>query len=225
MGFHKRPITSALCGILPPRSIQTASQVLLQATLLPDVLLGPRVLGGPLATALRHRHLRRRPRYALGTLSSGAGDGPDGLPESQDLIQNVSPHLADIVDDFELKVECRRADRLVGGIVPDLQVGVLEGLFDTDPGGRVESEHLVEEIEGIGVGVGEQAREGLLGHVRQVSDVFLSTGGAYPGQGLLVGRSQDVEDLVQLVDIVAALEEWAAAEELGQDTSDGPNVN
>jgi hypothetical protein len=34
-----------------------------------------------------------------------------------------------------------------------------------------------------------------------------------------------VEDLVQLVDVVAALEEGTAAEELGEDTADGPDVN
>jgi hypothetical protein len=31
--------------------------------------------------------------------------------------------------------------------------------------------------------------------------------------------------LVELVDVVAALEEGAAAEEFGEDTADGPHVN
>jgi hypothetical protein len=34
-----------------------------------------------------------------------------------------------------------------------------------------------------------------------------------------------VEDLVELVDVVAALEEGAAAEELGEDAADGPDVD
>jgi len=34
-----------------------------------------------------------------------------------------------------------------------------------------------------------------------------------------------VEDLVQLVDVVAAFEEWFAAEKLGKDTSDRPDIN
>jgi len=34
-----------------------------------------------------------------------------------------------------------------------------------------------------------------------------------------------VEDLVQLVDVVTALEERPAAEELGEDAADGPDVD
>jgi hypothetical protein len=34
-----------------------------------------------------------------------------------------------------------------------------------------------------------------------------------------------VQDLVQLVDIVTTLEEGTAAQQLGQNTTDGPNVN
>jgi hypothetical protein len=34
-----------------------------------------------------------------------------------------------------------------------------------------------------------------------------------------------VEDLVELVDVVPALEEWPAAEELGKDATDGPDVD
>lgn len=45
----------------------------------------------------------------------------------------------------------------------------------------------------------------------QVADVFLRAGGADPREGLLVGRAEDVEDLVELVDVVSALEEWSAA--------------
>ena len=59
----------------------------------------------------------------------------------------------------------------------------------------------------------------------QVAHVFLGARGANPGERLLVGSSKKVEDLVKLVDIVATLEEWAAAQELGQNTADGPNIN
>jgi hypothetical protein len=34
-----------------------------------------------------------------------------------------------------------------------------------------------------------------------------------------------VQNLVQLVDIVAALEEWPTTEKFGQNTADGPNIN
>jgi hypothetical protein len=34
-----------------------------------------------------------------------------------------------------------------------------------------------------------------------------------------------VKDLIELVDVVAALEEWPATEQFGEDTTDGPDVD
>jgi len=42
---------------------------------------------------------------------------------------------------------------------------------------------------------------------------------------LLVRSAEKVEDLVELVDVVAAFEEWLAAEKLGEDTTNGPDVD
>jgi len=42
---------------------------------------------------------------------------------------------------------------------------------------------------------------------------------------LLVGSAEKVKDLVELVDVVAAFEEWLAAEKLGEDTTNGPDVD
>lgn len=102
---------------------------------------------------------------------------------------------------------------------------MLEGLLHADARGGVEGEHLVEEVEGVRVGGGEEGGEGLLGHVRQVADVLLGAGGADARERLLVGGAEDVQDLVELVDVVAALEEGAAAEELGEDAADRPDVD
>lgn len=73
--------------------------------------------------------------------------------------------------------------------MPDVEVWVLESLFHADAGGRVKGEHLVEEVECVGVGLGEESRERLLGHEGEVADVFLRTGGADSGQRLFVGSA------------------------------------
>lgn len=150
---------------------------------------------------------------------------PHGSAEVDDFLVDHLAHLSDVLDDFEVEVEGRGAGGFVGGIVPDVQVGVLEGLLDGDTRGGVEGEHAVEEVEGVGVGVGEEAVEGDLGHEGEVADVFLGAGGADAAQGFFVGGAQVVQDLVELVDVVAALEEGAAAEEFSEDTADGPHVN
>lgn len=63
------------------------------------------------------------------------------------------------------------------------------------------------------------------GHVREVAHVLLGAGGTDAREGFLIGGTEDVKDLVELVDVVAALEEGAAAEELGEDTAYGPYIN
>ncbi len=42
---------------------------------------------------------------------------------------------------------------------------------------------------------------------------------------MLVGSAEKVKDLVELVDVVAAFEEWLAAEKLGEDATNGPDVD
>jgi hypothetical protein len=73
---------------------------------------------------------------------------------------------------------------------------------------------MVEQVQSVGVGVREEAGEGPLGHEGEVADVFLGTGRADARERLFVGRPQDMEDLVELVNVISALEEGAAAEEL-----------
>jgi hypothetical protein len=67
--------------------------------------------------------------------------------------------------------------------------------------------------------------EGDLLHAREVADVVLGAGGADAGECLFVGGSQVVQDLVELVDVVAAFEEGLAAEEFGEDAAYGPDVD
>lgn len=97
---------------------------------------------------------------------------------------------------------------------------MLEGFLDGDTGAGVEGEHLVQQVQCVRVRGREQTVEGDFRHEREIAHVLLCSGRADSGEGLFVRRTEIVEDLVQLVDVVAALEEWSATEEFGQDTAD-----
>jgi hypothetical protein len=56
-------------------------------------------------------------------------------------------------------------------------------------------------------------------HAGEVADVVLGAGGTDAGEGFFVGGAEVVQDLVQLVDVVAALEEGLAAEKFSQDAA------
>jgi hypothetical protein len=62
-------------------------------------------------------------------------------------------------------------------------------------------------------------------HEGKVAHILLGAGGADAGESFLVGGAEDVENLVELVDVVAALEEWAAAEKLGEDAAYRPYID
>lgn len=149
----------------------------------------------------------------------------DGSAEADDLVEDHLAHVRDFFDDLEVEVEGRGAVRFVRGVVPDVQVGVLEGLLDRDTRRRIECQHAVQQVQRIGVGLREQLLEGHLRHEGQVAHVFLGAGRSNARQGLFVGCTQVVQDLIQLVDIVTALEEGSAAEELGENAAHGPDVN
>ena len=109
--------------------------------------------------------------------------------------------------------------------MPDRQVAVLECFFDCDTLAGVECQHAVKQVESIGVCAREELVEGDLGHVGQVADVFLGAWRSDTGEGRFRGRTEVVKDLVELVDVVAALEERFAAKKLGEDAADRPDIN
>jgi hypothetical protein len=187
------------------------------------VLHGARFTVGPLpgVPASRDRHGRGLDVMVRG----GAGDSADELTEAVDLFEDHLAHLVDVVNDLEVEVEGGGAVWLVGWVVPDSQVRVGKGLLDRDAAARVEGEHAVQQIKGVWVGVGEERGERLLGHVGQVAHVLLGAGRADARERLLVRGTQDVQDLVELVDVVAALEERPASEQLGKNTTDRPDID
>lgn len=149
----------------------------------------------------------------------------DEVAEALDFVEDHALHLRDVVDDLEVEVEGLRADGFVGCIVPDVQVLVLQGGFDGDALRWVEGEHLVQQVERVGVGVAEERLERHLLHVREIPDIFLRSGRADPRERLFIWRAQVVQDLIELVDVVPALEERLAAEQFRKNASYGPDID
>lgn len=182
-----------------------------QVTTAGGSFLGPRLLGLPSALLV----IRDGDVSLLGHLLLLGCVGlrllADGSAEANNLVKDHLAHILDIIDDLEVEVECCGACGLVGGVMPDVQVWVLESFLDGDTGGGVKGQHAVQQVQGVGVGVGEQTLEGDLWHEGQVAHVFLGAGGANAREGLLVWCTQIVQDLVQLVDIVTTLKEGTTA--------------
>ena len=65
------------------------------------------------------------------------------MAEPADFIEDHGAHVGNFVDGFESEVESGRAIWLVGGVMPDGEVAVLERLLDCDTLAGVEGEHTV----------------------------------------------------------------------------------
>ena len=117
---------------------------------------------------------------------------PDDGTEAHNFLVDHTTHLLYVIHHLEVEIEGCGACRLVRCVVPDVQVWVLQGLFNRNTRRGVECQHAVEQIKRIGVGTGEQALEGNLGHERQVAYVFLGPGRSDAAQGLLVRSAQVV---------------------------------
>jgi hypothetical protein len=117
------------------------------------------------------------------------------------------------------------ADRLVGGIVPDSEVRVVQRLLATDTPGGVKTEHAREEVDGERVSLWEERGERNTRSDRQGADIVLRTRRANTTEGIFRGCAEVVQDLIELVNVIPALEDWTASKELGEDTTDGPDVN
>lgn len=99
-----------------------------------------------------------------------------------------------------------------------------QGVLHNNAVVRVECQHLVQQVERLGVRVGVQPRPGHFGLERQRLQV---------AAGLLVDDAlqilwrrgaQDTQDVVQLVQIVLAGEDRPVAQHLCQDAAHAPDV-
>jgi len=117
------------------------------------------------------------------------------------LLDNQLLHPFDRVFVFKAEVELGGADRFVRGVVPDLEVGVVQGLFTSDPFRRIEVEHPGQEVYRERVGMGDEGRERNTGLDGERADILLGTGRTNTAKGVLRGGSQIVQDLVELINI------------------------
>lgn len=102
---------------------------------------------------------------------------------------------------------------------------MLEGFFGGDTLGRDESEHLLQQVEGVGVGAREELLVWDTRHVRQPADILAGARGADELESALVRGTKDVENLVELVDVILALQEGLTSQKLGKDTSNRPYID
>ena len=145
--------------------------------------------------------------------------------EASDLIEDDCSKLRDLLDNLEAEIEFRRTSGFVTGVVPDGEVWVLEGFFGGDTLGRDESEHPLQQVEGVGVGAREELLVWDTRHVRQPADILAGARGADELESALVGGTEDVENLVELVDVILALQEGLTSQKLGKDTSNRPYID
>mmetsp|Transcript_24456 Transcript_24456/g.60401 ORF Transcript_24456/g.60401 Transcript_24456/m.60401 type:complete len:206 (-) Transcript_24456:599-1216(-) len=118
------------------------------------------------------------------------------------------------------------AARLVLLAVQTLEVFVFERVIDRDAFVGVEGEHLGDEVECVGVGLGEDLGQPLAlaaGDLGQKPPRRPAL--RQPLQILLLGRPQDVDDLLDLVQVVAAREQRTPTQQLAEDAPNRPHVH
>jgi hypothetical protein len=137
---------------------------------------------------------------------------PNLMSEFDDLLQDHLPHLGHIFYYLKTKVECGVAVGLIARVMPDAKVPVLQRLLHRDTRARVKREHLVEEIEGIGVGIRKEPLEWNFRHEREVPNILLRSRRPNSRECLFIRRSEEVKDLIELIDVITALEKWPSSE-------------
>ena len=100
---------------------------------------------------------------------------PHMCPEALYLLKNHLPHLRHILNNFKSEIKGSRAIWLIRSIMPDVEVTMLESFFNRDTRARIECQHAIKQIQGVGIRIGEQSRERHFGHEWQIADVLLST--------------------------------------------------
>ena len=124
-----------------------------------------------------------------------------------------------------MEVKWLGGDRLVLRVVVLAEVGVLQGLRHSDPLVGVEGQHLLQQVEGLGVGLGVDSCEGDLWSEGERGEVAARLVIEDGGEVLLCGGAQHAHDVVELVQVVLAGEDWSVGDHLSQDTADCPDID
>lgn len=96
----------------------------------------------------------------------------DFTSEASNFVEDDCSELRNLLDNLETEIEFRRAGRLVTGVVPDSKVWVLESFFCGNALGGDESKHLLQQVQGVGVGAREELLVWDARHVRQPADIL-----------------------------------------------------
>ena len=117
------------------------------------------------------------------------------------LLNDKLLHTLNRVLVFKAKVELGGTNRLISRVVPNLEIGVIQGLLASNTLRRVEIEHSGQEVYREGIGMGDKGGERNPGLDWKRANVFLGTGGANTAKSILGWGSQIVQDLVELIDV------------------------
>ena len=114
-------------------------------------------------------------------------------------------HSFDRVLVFKAKIELGGTDRFISRVMPNLKIGVVQGLFTSNPPRRIEVEHPGQEIDRERVCMRDKGREGNSGLDRERADILLSTGRTNTAESILRRGSQVVQNLVELINVTEKL--------------------
>lgn len=116
----------------------------------------------------------------------------DFTSEASDFVKDDCSELRNLLDNFEAEVEFCGTSGLIAGVVPDGKVWVLESFFGGNTLSRDESKHLLQQVQGVGIGTGEELLVGNARHVGQPADILAGARGANELESALIGSAEDV---------------------------------
>jgi hypothetical protein len=140
--------------------------------------------------------------------------------EASNFIEDDCSELGDLLDNLKAEIEFCRTSGFITRIVPDGEVWVLESFFGGDALCGDEGEHLLQKVEGVGVGAGEELLVRDARHEGQPADILAGARGADELESALVRGTKDVENLVELIDVILTLQEGLTSQKFGKDTTD-----
>jgi len=101
------------------------------------------------------------------------------------LLDNQLLHPFDRVLVFKAKVKLVGTDWFIRRVVPDLEIGVIQGLFASNSLCGIKVKHPGQEIDRERVGMRNEGREGNPGLNRERADILLCAGRTNTAEGIL----------------------------------------
>jgi hypothetical protein len=145
------------------------------------------------------------------------------------VVDHLLPHhLPDHVDAevlVDVEVDRHLRGRVRARVIERRHVRVLQRLGDADPLGRVEHEHLLQQVDGERVRLRVHAGEGGARGVRKGLDVLAGLRVVDEREVGLAHGAEDVDDELELVQALGSWEDRLAAKQLREYAPHRPDVN